>query len=218
MKVQTLMALLLGALTAACGAEATLSNGGPPPPGGSVGGPTGVEVPPGQLNLVTVALTAPSLAQKVVSFYAVRGQTREGVVWYHAKPGRPDSTKLVRLKVPKGALATRPDGSTIAPGDSLLITMTVTDTTSGIVDMQPSGLVFASGSPATLTIWYLEADHDFNHDNVIDSTDARIKASLSVWMQELSTDPWQQLRSVNDTTGEEAETDITGFTRYAVAF
>ncbi len=221
MRAHTLLALILAALTAGCGTESGLSTSGLPPVdsgGSSVGGPTGVEVPSGQLNLVTAAPTAPGLAQKVVSFYAVRGQDREAFIWYHAKPGQPDSAKLVRFKVPKSSLLTRPDGSVIANGDSLLISMTVADTVSGIVDMQPSGLIFSAGKPAKLTLWYLEADPDFNHDGSVDSTDARIKRGLSIWRQELSTDPWEQLRTINDTTADDVETDVSGFTRYAVAF
>ena len=43
-------------------------------------------------------------------------------------------------------------------------------------DFQPAGLQFNPNDPARLKAEYQYADHDFNGDGVIDSTDADIEA------------------------------------------
>jgi hypothetical protein len=161
---------------------------------------------------------APSLAETSVSFYAVRGQDREAFIWYHRKPGDRDSTKLARIKVPKESLVRRPNGTLIAPGDSLLITMSVPDLTRIEVALRPSGLRFAAGRPAKLTIWYLEADHDFNDDGVINGADSTIERRFQLWAQEKLGDPFRSLTTVLRPRVDQAEADLPGFTRYAVAF
>ncbi len=164
------------------------------------------------------AAGAPSLANPTVSFYAVKGKDREAFIWYNAEPGGDDSTKLVRFKVPKKSLCKRPDGTNIANGDSLLITMTVVDAAKQMVDFQPSGLVFCSGRPAKLTMWYEQADHDFDQDGDIDASDLAWESFLSIWKQETPTSPWERVTTVLQDDDDEAEADITGFTAYLVAY
>jgi len=170
------------------------------------------------MQFLRPAVGAPALAQKVVSFYAVRGEDRRAEIWYHPRAGEPDSSRLVRLKLDKRSLENAPDGTPIAQGDSLLITMTVADTLKLIVDMQPAGLVFADNREAKLTMWYIETDPDLNLDGVVDTLDAQLEATLTTWRQENPGDLWQQLSGVLDTVDDQIETEITGFTRYAVSY
>lgn len=171
-----------------------------------------------QPNFLTVDASAPPLTAASVSFWAVRGQTRQGEIRYQPRPGAGTGDRLVRLKLDKRSLVTRPDGTPIAPGDSLLITLTVVDAARMVVEFQPAGLVFAPNREAQLTFWYLEADHDFNRDGVIDSADALIESGFAIWGQETPADPWQPLVSILDSHENEVETEIPGFTRYAVAY
>ena len=87
-----------------------------------------------------------------------------------------------------------------------------------IVEFSPAGLVFAPNREAQLTFWYLEADHDFNGDGVIDSADTALESGFAIWGQETPVDPWQPLTSILDPLENEIETEIPGFTRYAVAY
>lgn len=169
-------------------------------------------------TFLTVAATAPPLVTESVSFWAVRGETREAEIRYQPRPGARTGNRLVRLKVDKRSLVNEPDGTPIAPGDSLLITITVVDADNMIVKLDPAGLVFAPNREAQLTLWYLEADHDFNEDGAIDQADAALEAGFAIWRQESPADPWQALVSTRQLQQDEVETEIPGFTRYAVAY
>lgn len=171
-----------------------------------------------QPHFLTVDASAPPLATETVSFWAVRGQTREGEIRYQPRPGAGTGNRLVRLKLDKRSLVRRPDGTPIAPGDSLLITLTVVDAARMVVEFEPTGLVFAPNREAQLTFWYLEADQDFNGDGLINAADASIESGFAIWGQETPADPWQPLVSILDSHENEVETEIPGFTRYAVAY
>lgn len=171
-----------------------------------------------QPTFLSVDAAAPPLAATSVSFWAVRGQSREAEIRYQPRPGAGKGNRLVRLKLDKRSLLTRPDGTPIAPGDSLLITLTVVDPARMIVEFAPAGLLFAPNREAQLTLWYLEADHDFNGDGVVDSADAAIETGFAIWAQETPTSPWQPLASLLTPLENQLETEIPGFTRYAVAY
>ena len=165
------------------------------------------------------AAGAPSLAQQTVSFYAVQGQDRRVSMWYHADPGALDSARLLEFRVRDKARITRPDGSVLAAGDSILITLTVVDPVQLIVDFQPAGLRFAGdGEPANLKMWYIEQDHDFNSDGVINNTDSAIERSLAIYRRESVNDPWARLVSDVVVRLDEVEAVIRGFTHYAIAY
>jgi len=111
----------------------------------------------------------------------------------------------------------RPDGSLIAQGDSVLITLTLVDPVHLIVDCQPSGLLFSPHDPARLKFSYADVDDDLNGDGVVNATDSALTRVLSVWRQETPTSPWILVPST--TTGSfDVEADIGGFTGYAIAY
>ena len=153
-----------------------------------------------------------------VSFYAVNGQAREGTLWYHRHVGSPDSTRLARLRLDRRSLVRRPDGTPIAPGDSLLITMSISDSDRFVITFEPSGLVFAPRRTAELTLWYHQADPDFNHDGVVDAADTAVESTFQIWRQEGIDDPWFAEATELQADVDEASTEIRGFTRYAVAY
>jgi hypothetical protein len=191
----------------------------------------GATLAPGSLAAVTSRLTnaatptflhlapgAPPIANPSVSFYAVKGLDREVFIWYQRKPGQPDSSKLVRFRVDKRSLCKRPNGSPIAPGDSIRISLTVTDPQTQRVDFQPTGLQFCPGRPAKLNMWYVEVDHDFDGDGDIDNADRLIESKLRIWKQEFPSSPWIRLTGVLSSGRDEVESDIAGFTSYLVAY
>ena len=174
--------------------------------------------PGSQLHFLTPAPDAPPLAATSVTFYAVRGQDREAFIWYHKHPGEPDSSKLARFKVPKESLVRRPNGTPIAVGDSIKITMSVPNLSRLQVEFQPAGLRFAAGRPGKLTLWYLEADHDFNDDGKINRTDTALENQFQIWRQESVGAPFTSQLTERNTRTEQLESDVPGFTRYVIAY
>src|SRR5206468_5606541 len=111
-------------------------------------------VPTSDLRTLTVAPDAPPLATTTASFYAVRGKNAGVDLWYHARAGQRDSTKFLEFRMGGSTLAFRPDGTAIADGDSVRITLTVTDPAHLIIDFQPSGLRFSSKDLAKLKMFF----------------------------------------------------------------
>ena len=168
-------------------------------------------------HFLTVPPTAPPLVSRTVRFWAVRGQDREGFIYYKKRSGPPRSSdRLTRFRVRKETVIVLPSGQTLAPGDSVLITMSVVDTLHQILEFKPSGLKFKN-RPADLSIYYYEADHDFNGDGVIDAKDAQIESTFRIWRKD-ATQPWVAQPTELEVSLDEAEIDVSGFTRFAVAY
>ena len=202
------------ALALAVGAAACSDSAGP-------GGP-GTPALPGTIRslaqLFLVHRAAGALAVDLsTTFYAVRGQGREGVLYYRSPTGQP-MEEFARLKLSDKTLLANPDGSPVAQGDSVLITMRVVDPALLLVEFSPSGLRFDPSEPAELEIRYAEADDDFNEDGLHDGRDAQIEAELGIWRQETPLDPFVRLNSTLVTMSKSARSNITGFTRYALAY
>jgi len=170
------------------------------------------------LRLLTVAPTAPLLATTTTSFYAVRGKNAGADLWYHAQPGRSDSTKFLEFRLGGASLDRRPDGTAFADGDSVLITITVVSPTNLIVDFQPSGLKFSAKDPARLKMFFGECGDDLNRDGQVTSADDAIQQQLSIWRQETLTSPWIKVSSVVVKENKEIDAQLGGFTGYAVAY
>lgn len=170
------------------------------------------------LHFLRPAPGAPALANPSLTFYAVRGADREASIWYRPQSGSSDSTEFMEFKVPGAALLTRPDGSTIAAGDSVLITITVSDPQRMIIDFQPAGLRFDPKVPAELKIRFAEANDDYDGDGVVSSSDTTALKQLSIWRQESAGQPWYKVFSATVEDLKEVDADITGFTSYAIAF
>lgn len=174
--------------------------------------------PTTELRLLTVSATAPLLATTTTSFYAVRGKNAGVDLWYHALPGRSDSTKFLEFRLGGASLDRRPDGTAIADGDSVRITITVVSPTNLIVDFQPAGLKFSSNDPARLKMFFGECGDDLDRDGEVTSADDTIEQQLSIWRQELPTAPWIKVSSVVVKDSKEIDAALGGFTGYAVAY
>jgi hypothetical protein len=174
--------------------------------------------PTSALRLLTVLPTAPLLATTSVSFYAVKGRNAGADLWYRARPGRTDSTKMLEFRLNGASLERRPDGSAFADGDSIRITITVVSPTNLIVDFQPSGLKFSAKEPARLKIFFGECGDDLDRDGQVTSSDDAIAQQLSIWRQETPTAPWIKLSTAVVKEDRLVDALLGGFTGYAVAY
>ena len=65
---------------------------------------------------------------------------------------------------------------------------------------------------------WAETNPDVNRDGVVNQQDATLKERLKIWRREGSTQPWIRTPSLVNVPSQECELDLTGFTRYAVAY
>ena len=177
----------------------------------------GSERPPDGLTVARLATTAPPLEESTVSFWAVKGRSVEQKLYFLNSEGQRGEEYLA-LKLEDESLSQRPDGSAIAEGDSVLITITVEDPALLLFSLQPTGLKFSASKPAELKIRYDQADDDLNEDGDVDGEDDSLESILGIWRQELPGDPFVRLGSVKVEGQEELEADLQGFSRYAIAY
>jgi hypothetical protein len=176
------------------------------------------ERPVNGLRLLSVTADAPALATTISSFYAVRGRNTGIDLWYRAKLGSRDSTKFLEFRLDNTSLDRRPDGTAFAEGDSVLITLTVTDPTHLIVDFQPSGLRFTTSNPGRLKMFFAQCGDDLDGNGRVDGNDDAVANQLSIWRHESLLAPWIKVSSVEVKNNKEVDADIAGFTGYALAY
>jgi hypothetical protein len=87
-----------------------------------------------------------------------------------------------------------------------------------LFELEPTGLKFNPLVPARLKIHYDHAMGDLNDDGSVDGKDAAIEGTLAIWRQEKPGDPFVRLGSVLAEDLDEAEAELTGFSRYALAY
>ena len=205
--MRSVPALRILLLAVCAGAAASCSDSSSPPD----------DRPENELNVVHVSPDSTPLFNSTVSFYAKQGENREGSLFFQDAAGG-QGEEYVRLRIDANTLLARPDATPILPGDSVLITLSVVDPTEMLFDLQPSGLTFNPAEPARLKIHYAHAGGDLNDDGVTDSRDDAVERSLAIWKQENLTDPFVRLTSVLTIETDEADADLTGFSRYALAY
>lgn len=176
------------------------------------------EQPETQLNIVPVAPTAPEPLASAVSFYAFRNKRSEGRIGLSGHSGNGLGTDYVRLIIPKDALLAYPDGTPFAVRDSVLITIRVADPARILFEMEPSGLRFDPSAMPELRIRYDVADDDLDRNGHHDATDDSIADHLGIWRQEAPGEPFVRLESVVARHNHEVRANLTGFSRYAIAY
>ena len=201
--VRAIPSLLLAALVGAVGSCSDSS------------GPDGV--PQSDLNVIHVAATSAPLFNPVDSFYAKRGEDREVRIYFQDEVGGAGEEYL-RLRIDAPTLLTLPDGTPILSGDSVLVHVRVVDPAQMLFELEPTGLQFNALVPAQLKIHYDHADGDLNDDGSVDGEDDTIEGTLAIWRQENPGDPFVRLGSVLSEDLDEAEAELTGFSRYALAY
>ena len=151
------------------------------------------------------------------SFWAVRGQWRELKVYYEdVDEELEDEGKFLDLEITDPvALA---DGTPIAVGDSVLVTVTV-DANFLTVQLEPSGIQFGTGNPTELQISYRHADPDYNNDGVVNGDDAYVESNLlDMWVQEDPNDPWVSVFSYQSTYLKRFFGTLEHFSEYAISW
>jgi hypothetical protein len=161
------------------------------------------------LSFLSLASNAPALVSDTVRFYAVVGQDRSDSMYYHAAPGHTDSTRFVHFDVPSGALVTDQYGDTLAPGDSLPITIYLADSAHMVVGYEPAGLNFASGHPAQLVLSYHWANP---------LTLPLLQSLLGLWYQEQPGGLWFPAPSSVQIPAQTVTGSVKGFSVYASAY
>jgi len=169
------------------------------------------------LNILRLAVDAPPLVATEVTFWAKRGEDREGRLYFQASGGGLGD-EFMRLRVPSGALLARPDGSPILAGDSVLITLRAVDASRILFEFEPAGLQFSPADPAELKIEYDEADDDVDSDGDVDQEDAELETQFAIWRQETPGAPFVRLGTALLEDLDEVEAELTGFSRYAIAY
>jgi len=173
-------------------------------------------VPSAQLHFVRQD-SAYHLLSDSASFYAKVGADRRLELFYRGS-SNDSGEALLTLEVRATSLLKRPDGSSFQPGDSILITVTMPDTTTFDFVFSPSGLQFNPSDPARLRIEYNYADHDYNADGHLDSADDHAQSLLNVWRREPPETVWTSQGALNSTQFEELEAALLSFSHYAVAW
>lgn len=177
----------------------------------------GTTRPPEELSILRLAADAPPLFENSVTFWAVRGEDREGRLYFSDGQGQ-RGDEYLRLRIGSSSLLARPDGTPFAAGDSVQITVTVVDPTQILFQFAPEGLTFSSSSPAELDIEYDEAGDDLNDDGSVDDEDDEVESRLGVWRQATVGQPFVRLGSAVIEDLREIEAELTSFSRYAIAY
>lgn len=171
-----------------------------------------------ELHFLRLAPGAPAVLDVRASFWAKRGEDRELRMRYVPLAGTSEGEEFLRFTVSADALEARPDGSTIAVGDSVLISVTVVNLQELIFEFQPSGLRFSAATPARLKIMYSHADDDLDADGDVDADDDALRARIAMWKRESPALPWVRLADLLHLETDEVEADIRGFTGFALAY
>ncbi len=145
------------------------------------------------------------------SFVAVQGQPVDFVERFQGQ-GDP----VLEFKLSSSSLLAYPNGMPIAPGDTVRITISKDPQGRILFYFSPSGLTFNPLSPASLTVWYAHDNPDLNGDGVVDATDALLASELGIFEQELLTDPWLSIPSLNLTSAQTVQAWVLGFTGFSV--
>ncbi len=145
------------------------------------------------------------------SFVAVQGQAVDFVEQFQGQ-GDP----VLEFKLSSSSLLAYPNGMPIAPGDTVRITISRDPQGRILFSFSPSGLTFNPLSPASLTIWYAHANPDVDGDGIVDATDALLESQFGIFKQELLTDPWLSIPSVNLTGAQTVQAWVLGFTGFSV--
>ena len=172
------------------------------------------------VNLKIVALSPESAPPDLaaVSFYAYRGKRVQGRIRLADQPGIGRGRDSLRLPIPKDALLSRPVGSPIAPGDSVLITIRVADPARILFQMEPAGLRFNPSSMPELRIRYDIAGGDLNHDGRRDQQDDSLETHLGIWRQPDTGSSFVRLESTVQRASHDVRASLPGFSRYAIAY
>jgi hypothetical protein len=154
-----------------------------------------------------------SLDRYTAAFWAVRGEERSVQINYLGSTGD-TSFPFLQLSITDPIHV--PGLGDLAPGDSVLITVTI-DPDNIKVSLEPTGLLF--GDPAQLRISYGGADGDLNGDGVVDESDAEIETQLlGLWYREGAESAWTRVPASQVLSDKAFISALLHFSEYAVCW
>ena len=154
-----------------------------------------------------------SLNQYSASFWAVRGEPRSLQINYLSSTGD-TSSPFLRLTTTDPVYV--PGVGDLAPGDSVLITVTI-DPNNIKVSLEPTGMLF--GEPGQLQISYGGAEGDMNGDGVVDDADSYIESQLlGLWYREGTDSAWERIPAVQLLSDKSFTSALPHFSEYAVSW
>jgi len=154
-----------------------------------------------------------SLDRYSASFWAVRGQQRSVQINYLSSTG---DTSAPFLGLTTTDPAWVPGLGDLAPGDSVLVTVTI-DPTNIKISLEPTGLLF--GDPAQLQVSYGGAGGDLNGDGVVDDADAYIESQLlGIWYREGVDSTWTKVSASQSLLDKSFTVALPHFSEYAVCW
>jgi hypothetical protein len=160
---------------------------------------------------------APALETYQVSFWARRGKATTVKVNYLPAPGHAVGQPFLRFNIRKDGLQRGADGRALLKHDSVYITLTI-DPVAFDVKFEPSGVRFAMQSPASLTLWYTNANPDVNGDGVVDRTDALLRAESGLYYIKPHKGVKRRLPSNNDPQHQTITGPLLHFSEYAISW
>jgi hypothetical protein len=178
-------------------------------PSGSSGG-----VPTDELVFLRAQSAAPPPETAHGEVWAVQGDNAEIRLRRQPLPGQSSGEDLLRFRVSGNTQIRRPDGTALARGDSIRITVDVVDPSRFQYQFAPSGIRFER-EPAELRVSYAFANPDFNNDGRVDSRDDDF--DFGFWKQEQPGDDWTRIGDLRLHDLKEVRGVIDGFTGYALA-
>lgn len=153
-----------------------------------------------------------------VSFWAVRGQRRYVRIDYEdIDEDTFDDMEEEFLRLEVFDPVAYADGTPIAVGEYVLITVTI-DSETLAVELQPSGIQFGA-EKTQLRVSYSHADPDMDNDGDVDADDAYIENNLlDMWVQETPDDPWSTVFSYQSTYWNRFYGNLEHFSEYAISW
>lgn len=189
---------LLALAAALAGCERSPSGGGP-------------GVGEDELVFIRADDDAPPLEASQVRLWAVQGEDSEVRIRYGTDG---QAGECLRFAIDDDTRLRRPDGTRVAEGDSVLITIDVVRYDRFHFRFSPAGLRF-EGEPAELRMNYALANPDYNGDGRVDDDDEDF--DFGFWRQEAPGLPWQRVGDLRVHDVTEVRGDLHGFTGYALA-
>ncbi len=176
-----------------------------------------IVAPPGNLNYLHLAQAAPPLCADSVGEWFVKdpnGNDHELALEFPENGNLGNcaggnNEEFISIKVDKDGLFKRPDGSTIADGDSVFISIVWVGGDSVLFHLSPTGLLFNTAKPTELKIGFGESE---------EASDSTIISQIAIWRQATLLDDFVKLNSNTLEVEEELEVKINGFSRYAIAY
>ena len=169
------------------------------------------------LHILQQAPTAPALETYEVSFWARRDRASTVIVNYQPGEGESVGRPFLRFDIPRDGLTFSPDLQQLQRRDSVYITLTIDPQTLS-VDFAPSGVAFSRRHPATLAIWYGNADPDLNGDGIVDAVDQACLEQLAIWGRPERPAPWLKTASQTEAGQQWIWAELFHFSEYAVSW